>query len=91
MSFTFNDEFFSELGASPAVIDLTTAAAEKVLAASKASAPVATGGYKRSLHLETRQKKYRRQVVVVADADDALLVESRTGNLARALRSASRS
>lgn len=58
--------------------------AEQVLAEARASAPVRTGAYRNSLHLE--QATTDRAVVrVVADVDHALAVESATGTLTRAL------
>lgn len=59
----------------------------RVLAAAVGAAPVKTGAYRASIHLE--QATTSRAVVRVAtDSDHALLVESRTGNLARALDAA---
>lgn len=58
-----------------------------VLAAAQASAPVASGAHKASIHME--QATTDRAVVrVVADSDHSLVVEANTGNLARALDSA---
>lgn len=56
-----------------------------VLAAAKANAPVATGAYQASLHLETVRHGDRTVVRVVASVPYAVGVESRTGNLSRAL------
>lgn len=55
-----------------------------VLAAAQSSAPVASGDYRNSLHIEwvTTDRVVGR---VVADVDYALVVEAETGNLARAL------
>lgn len=58
-----------------------------VLAAAQASAPVASGEHKASIHME--QATTDRAVVrVVADSDHSLAVESKTGNLAKALNAA---
>lgn len=58
-----------------------------VESAAKASAPVESGAYRDSIHIE--QATTGRAVVrVVADVPYALLLEARTGNLARALDSA---
>jgi len=66
---------------------ILTPKAESVLAAAKASAPVASGAYRDSLHIE--QDTTDRVVVrVVADVPYALLVEANTGTLSRALDSA---
>lgn len=58
--------------------------ADRVEAAAKAGAPVESGAYRDSIHREsaTTDRAVER---VVADAPHALLVEARTGNLARAL------
>ena len=59
----------------------------RVLEAARSSAPVETGAYQSSLHIE--QVTLDRAVVrVVADSEDALEVEARTGNLARAFGAA---
>jgi hypothetical protein len=61
--------------------------AHRVEAAAIASAPVKTGNYKNSIHVEDDTTD-RARVRVVASAPHAHLVEARTGNLARALGSA---
>lgn len=63
---------------------LLTPHAEQTAARARASAPVDTGAYRASIHVEhaTTDRAVER---VVADAPHALLVEARTGNLARAL------
>lgn len=60
--------------------------ADRVEAAAKASAPVASGAYRDSIHRESATTD-RAVELVVADAPHARIVESRTGNLARALGS----
>jgi hypothetical protein len=59
---------------------------EQVAAAARASAPVESGEYRDSITVEsvTTDRAVER---VVARAPHALVVESRTGNLARALGS----
>lgn len=58
--------------------------AEAVAARARASAPVETGEYKASIRVEsaTTDRVVER---VVADAPHALVVEAKTGNLARSL------
>ncbi len=58
-----------------------------VLSAAQANAPVDTGAYRDSLRLEDDTTD-RAVVRVVSDVAYAVLVESQTGNLARALGSA---
>jgi hypothetical protein len=60
--------------------------AQRVESAAIASAPVQTGNYKDSIHIESDDSD-RARVRVVASAPHAHLVEARTGNLARALGS----
>lgn len=60
---------------------------ERVLAAAQASAPVATGEYRDSLHIE-QDTTDRAAVRVVSDTDHTLVVEATTGSLARALDAA---
>lgn len=61
--------------------------AEAVLAAAQAGAPVDTGEYLDSLHIEVDHTD-RMVVRVVADAYHAWIVEVTTGNLASALDAA---
>lgn len=59
--------------------------AEKVLSNAQSSAPVASGAYKDSLHIETVKHPTRLVTRVVADVPYALNVEANTGNLTRSL------
>lgn len=81
---TVNDEFFDSLGRDPGVVGLCKRAADAVAARARASAPRATGAYADSIHVEERSAAYRDMFRVVADSDNAMGVEARTGNLARA-------
>lgn len=63
---------------------LLEAKAQEVLARAQASAPVASGAYRESLHVET-DRTDRMVKRVVADVPYALVVEANTGNLARSL------
>lgn len=58
--------------------------AAKVLAAAQSSAPVESGDYQASLRIEETHTD-RLVVRVVADVDYAMVVEAKTGNLARSL------
>ena len=62
--------------------------AKKVLARALADAPVVTGNYRASLHIETDITD-RVRVRVVADAPHSHLVEAQSGVLSRALDEAS--
>lgn len=86
----FNPVFFDEIMRSAGVERLTDDAAERTLSIAKATAPVDTEEYKNGLHIEHRQSKHRRVTRVVGDDAKTLLVESKTGNLARALKQAAK-
>lgn len=60
------------------------AKAARVLAAAKASAPVASGAYRNSLHVVVAHTD-RVVLRVTGGTDHDLVVEANTGNLARAL------
>ena len=57
---------------------------DRVLAAAKSAAPVATGEYRESLHL-VQATTDRAVVRVAGGTDHDMFVEAETGNLARAL------
>lgn len=84
----FNDSYIPGLGKSPAVVAIVRAKAEQIAAAARASAPVDTGEYRDSIHVEMESTPYRVVGKVVASSGHAMAVEARTGNLQRALRSA---
>jgi hypothetical protein len=58
--------------------------AQKRLERAKATAPVDSGAYRDSIHVETVHTD-RMVKRVVADVDYAMVVEADTGNLARSL------
>lgn len=76
-----------ELLSDPGVRRHLAGLADQVERAAEASAPVASGEYRESIHRvsATTDRAVER---VVATAPHAMLVEARTGNLARALGSA---
>jgi hypothetical protein len=90
MAITFNEAFFTALGHSAPIRALVVGKAQEIAARARSSAPVDTGAYRDSIHVEVIETPYRTVARVVADSDDALLVESRTGNLARAAGGATR-
>lgn len=61
--------------------------AQAVEAAAKSSAPVASGAYRDSIHIE-QDTTDRAVTRVVSDAPHAFVVQANTGNLARALDAA---
>lgn len=82
----FDDRFFDRVGKGPGVNRLGQLIAQRVLATARANAPVDTGDYQRSMHIERRVSRHRVVYRVVASDRKALLIESRRGVLARALR-----
>ena len=84
----FNDKFFEDILNSAKVKQLTRQAAERALATAKASAPVKTGDYRDGLGIEEVKRAHRTTVMVVGHDAKTLLVESQTGNLAKALKKA---
>lgn len=60
------------------------AKAEEVAATAKSGAPVDSGAYRDSIHVETAHTD-RMVKRVIADVDYAMKIEADTGNLARSL------
>jgi hypothetical protein len=86
-SLTWNPGFFEGfLYRAPGIIASVQEAADRVAAIARGSAPVDTGVYRNSIRVQIKFQQ-RAVAIVVADCDHAMIVESRTGNLARALRS----
>lgn len=86
--FVANEEWFATILRSPGVEKLVDEAAERTLAKAIADAPEDTGAYKAGLHIEHHDARYRRVARVVGDDPKTMLIESKTGNLARALKAA---
>lgn len=86
----FEPNFFGRIGKGSGVDRLGLLIAQRTLATARANAPVESGDYKRSLHIEKRVSKYRTVYRVVASDRKALLIESVRGTLARALRASLR-
>ncbi len=89
MAVKFNNAFFDELSTSPAVTALCVEAAERVAAIARSTAPVESGDYKKSIVVSTKRQR-RAVALVVSDDPKVMIIEAKTGNLARALRKASR-
>ena len=86
--FTPNKGFFDRILRAPGVEALVDQAAERALGAARIDAPVKTGAYLAGLHIEHHDSRYRRVADVVGSDPKTMLVESRTGNLARSLKKA---
>jgi hypothetical protein len=85
----FNNAFFDELGRSAGVQALTLEAAERVAAAARSGAPVKTGAYKASIGVKLKYQS-RAVALVIATDPKTMLIEAKTGNLARAVKKAGR-
>lgn len=83
---TFRDEYFDRILFSAGVESLTKAAAERTATVARSTAPVDTGSYRDQIRVEVRRSRYRRVFRVVGNDPKTLLIESKTGNLARALK-----
>lgn len=82
----FNDRYFDELMNSAGVKAMTRRAAEKTLEYAKSHAPVDTGAYRDGLQIEEVKHAHRTTCMVVGTDPNTLLVESKTGNLRKALK-----
>lgn len=82
----FNQQYFNEILKSAGVEALCKAKADEALAVAKSTAPVKTGAYKNSLRTVRAERRYRTAWLVEGTDSKTLLVESRIGNLARALK-----
>ncbi|GAA1736858.1 HK97 gp10 family phage protein [Microcella frigidaquae] len=81
----FNNAFFEQLSRSPGVVSVTVEAANRVAATARENAPVDSGKYRKGIVV---RKKFQRRVVALVEGTDpkTMLIESKTGNLVRALQ-----
>ncbi|KDA05560.1 hypothetical protein DC31_13900 [Microbacterium sp. CH12i] len=84
----FNERFFETVLRQSKVEALVDGIGNKALSNARASAPVDDGDYRDGLHLEHYESRYRRTTRIVGDDDKTLLLESKGGYLARALKAA---
>lgn len=82
----FNGAFFDRIMKSAAVENITKKKADEALAIAQRAAPVDSGDYKRGLAVVRHDSRYRFSWRVIGRDAKTLLVEARTGNLARALK-----
>ena len=87
---TFDEEFFATIMRSAGIEALCRTKAENALAIAQSTAPVDTGAYRDGLAIEKVPHRYRDTYEVVGHDKKTLLVESKTGNLARALKAVRR-
>lgn len=88
--FEANPRFFETVLRQPRVERLVDEVADTALTNARASAPVDTEAYRNGLHIEHHESRYRRTARVVGSDEKTMLIESKTGNLARALKGAKR-
>lgn len=85
MPIDFNESFFDQLGRSQGVIDIVDASTAAIAETARETAPEDSGDYKNGIG--TAGKFQKRYVgLVVASDPKSMIIESKTGNLARALR-----
>lgn len=87
MDIKINNDFFTQLGRSPEVERAVLGVAEAAAEVAKATAPVDSGDYKNGIRAELRRGRGRSVGRVESTDGKTMLIESRTGNLHRALRS----
>lgn len=84
----FNPEFFDGIMKSAGIAKLSKEVAEKAAAVARSTAPYKTGDYQRGIKVEKRESRYRAGYRVVGTDWKTMIIESKTGNLARALKAA---
>jgi hypothetical protein len=87
----FNESFFAQIMKSAGVEAMTKAKAEEALKIAQSTAPVDTGAYRDGLGVKKVSHKYRDTYMVEGTDAKTLLVEAKTGNLARALKAVKKS
>lgn len=90
MAFKANDAGMKKLVHSREVANVCKKYADVVAANAKASAPVESGDYRSGIHAIIEDHPSRVTAQVVASDPKSLIIESRTGNLARALNAVKR-
>lgn len=84
-----NGNFYDELLVSPAVEALVMVPTKAIAAQARATAPVASREYQNGIRATS--KKQKRVVGIVESSDEkTMIIEARTGNMVRALRSVGR-
>jgi hypothetical protein len=86
----YNNAFFEQLGRSPEVVELTTDVAQEIADTAIADGPRDTEDYVNGIKV---QVKFQKRVVALVVGTDkkTMLIESKTGNLVRALNKKKRS
>jgi hypothetical protein len=90
MDIKFSKSLADEVLRAPKVVEQTSSIAEKGLQNAKSSAPVDTSEYRDGLHVERKEAKFRTVFRVVGSDPKTMLIESKRGVLARALKALSK-
>jgi hypothetical protein len=90
MDIKFNRGLADEVLRAPKVVEQTGAIAETGAQIAKSTAPVDTGEYRDRIHVERKEAKFRTVFKVVGSDPKTLLIESKRGTLARALKALSK-
>lgn len=85
---TFKTEYFDNIMETAEIESLSKAAAERAHVIAQSTAPVDSGDYRDRLGVERRQSRFRGVWRVVGRDKKTMLIEAKTGNLARALKAA---
>lgn len=86
----WSNTFFEEIGKSAGLTSFTKGVAEQIMTNAQASAPVDTGDYAAAFELVMHNGKDRNVWIVRNNDWKALLIEAKTGNLARAMKGVKR-
>lgn len=90
MATVFDNAAMDELARGAGITGAVVEAAERIAAQVRADAPVDSGDYKASIQVTVKQQ--RRSVALVESTDPkALIIESKTGVMARAAKKVARS
>lgn len=82
----FNQSWFNRIMKGSGVRALVDQRAKAVQAAAQASAPVDTGAYRRGIVVQSHDTQYRHVARVVGTDPKTMIIESKTGNLARSIK-----
>lgn len=82
----FNEKYFEQIMKSAGVQAACKAKAEAALKIAQDNAPYDTGDYHDRLKVKKVSHQHRDTYLVVGEDAKTLLIESKTGNLARALK-----
>lgn len=85
-SVTFNREFFDRIMRTAQVERLAKEKAEEVLKVARDTAPFDSGEYRDHLEVERHRSEYRDSFRVVGHDPKTMLIEAKTGHLARCLK-----